>query len=155
MASSLPSLISTHLKNCEWLLGCEYHNDPDYSSDRKPWPSPSDFEGCRRGDCKGHALWAWRKLNELGIVAELVCGQPRWDKEEFQPFSTTDVFFQGHAWVQFNRNGVEYLFDPSLKDRVCMVRPLTDVRAWYQPWFAVGPDFRRYMYWGHAVFLFA
>ncbi len=138
---------------CEWLLGCAYHNHTEQSSEQTFWPPPPDFEGSRRGDCKDHALWAWRKLNELGIAAELVCGQSRADDEDFQSLSNYE-FFQGHAWVQFQRDEVEYLLEPALKVRGSMIRPLGGLRACYIPWFAVGPDFRRYKYWGYAYALF-
>jgi hypothetical protein len=138
---------------CEWLLGCEYCNQAEPCSERDFWPPPSDFEGSRRGDCKDHALWAWRKLNELGIAAELVCGQARAEDEDFQAVSTCK-FFEGHAWVQFQRDGVECLFEPSVKDRGSMIRPLAGCRAYYIPWFAVGPNFVRYKYWGYAYSLF-
>jgi hypothetical protein len=138
---------------CEWLLGCEYHNHAAQRGEHDFWPPPPDFEGTQRGDCKDHALWAWRKLNELGLAAELVCGQSRANDVDFQALSTYE-FFEGHAWVQFYRDGVEYLFEPAVKDRGSMIRPLAGLRACYIPWFAVGPDFRRYKYWGYAYSLF-
>jgi hypothetical protein len=138
---------------CEWLLSCEYRNHAGECSERDSWPPPPDFEGSRRGDCKDHALWGWRKLNELGITAKLVCGQSRAEDEDFQSVSIYE-FFQGHAWVQFQRDGVEYLFEPAQKGRRAMIRPLAGCRACYIPWFAVGPDYRRYKYWGYSYSLF-
>ncbi len=55
----------------------------------------SGFRGKRRGDCKDHALWAWRKLNELGIAAELVCGQSRADEEYFPVLVMTSAQRRG------------------------------------------------------------
>jgi hypothetical protein len=56
--------------------------------------------------------------------------------------------------VQFRRDGVDYLFEPATKDRGSMLRPLAGSRAHYLPWFAVGPDFRRYKYWGYVYSVF-
>jgi hypothetical protein len=141
---------------CDWLQRCEYDGLITHLCAPGGWPLAEDFENTRRGDCKDHALWAWRKLNELGIVAELMCGQVRDNKEKFQrlvPFSP-QMFQQGHAWVQFQRDGTDYLFDPTSKDRSLMVRPLAAARRCYIPWFSVGPGFRRYKFWGYVCSLF-
>jgi len=53
---------------CEWLADCEYVRDPVHERDF--WQHPKTFEQLRKGDCEDHALWAWRKLTELGIPAE-------------------------------------------------------------------------------------
>lgn len=136
---------------CEWLLGCEYQHDPKQSDDLAYWTHPPDFEGLRRGDCKDHSLWAWRKLNELGIEAELMFGQCRSAGEEFpsrSAFATLDSFEECHVWVRFQREGTEYLFETTMKDVAWMIRPLADVRAYYLPCFGVGPNFCRYTYYG-------
>jgi len=53
---------------CEWLADCEYVRDPVHERDF--WQHPKTFEQLRKGDCEDHALWAWRKLTELGISAD-------------------------------------------------------------------------------------
>jgi len=53
---------------CEWLADCEYVRDPVHERDF--WQHPKTFEQLRKGDCEDHALWAWRKLTELGIPAD-------------------------------------------------------------------------------------
>jgi hypothetical protein len=38
------------------------------------WQHPSTFERLRTGDCEDFAVWAWRKLIELGYDVDLVAG---------------------------------------------------------------------------------
>src|ERR687883_159994 len=58
-----------------WLAGCEYASDPDLFQERDFWQHPRTFEHMRKGDCEDFALWAWRKLVELGHDADLVVGR--------------------------------------------------------------------------------
>src|SRR5262245_3087664 len=62
-----------------WLQTCEYVTDQELFQERDVWQHPAEFEKVRRGDCEDFALWAWRKLAELGIDAELVVGRVRCD----------------------------------------------------------------------------
>ena len=59
---------------CEWLVGCDYADDEAFFNEPDFWQHPVMFEQTRKGDCEDHALWAWRKLVELGFEAELVRG---------------------------------------------------------------------------------
>jgi hypothetical protein len=59
---------------CDWLLGCEYAHDDLLFNEADFWQHPRTFEHLRKGDCEDHAIWAWRKLVELDIEAELVSG---------------------------------------------------------------------------------
>src|SRR5262245_59784941 len=61
---------------CSWLSDCEYVTDAELFQERDFWQHPHTFELIRKGDCEDYALWAWRKLAEMGIDAELVIG--RW-----------------------------------------------------------------------------
>jgi hypothetical protein len=142
---------------CDWLMACEYRLQPEHLCRRGGWPPADDFENNRRGDCKDHALWAWRKLNEIGVPAELLVGQCRSHDEDFQefnPWTFSGDFFQGHAWVQFQQGGVSYLLDSTQKVRDAMIRPLVELRAYYLPWFGVGPACQRYKYWGFVCSVF-
>jgi hypothetical protein len=68
---------------CDWLLSCEYVRDPELFHEADFWQHPRTFEQLRRGDCEDHALWAWRKLVELGYDADLVSGrQLPWDPDD-------------------------------------------------------------------------
>ena len=58
-----------------WLQSCEYVTDLDLFHERDFWQHPGTFERLRRGDCEDFALWAWRKLAEVGIDAEFCVGR--------------------------------------------------------------------------------
>ncbi len=59
----------------DWLNTCEYASDAEQFNDRDVWQEPCAFEQRRRGDCEDFALWAWRKLGELGLDAEFFVGR--------------------------------------------------------------------------------
>ena len=128
---------------CEWLLECEYASDPDLFHERDFWQHPGTFERLGQGDCEDHALWAWRKLVELGMDAELVCG--RWD--------VTRPDAGGHAWVIFRDRGTEWLLESVDTARATMVRPLAEVRAQYRPHVAVNAKFRTTAFAGYLLTL--
>src|SRR5207253_2493195 len=92
------------------------------------WQHPADFERLRRGDCEDFALWAWRKLAEIGIDAEFYVGRIVTDDEEV---------VRHHAWVVYRDGGTEYLLEPAAHDAQRMRRPLADVMDEYVPHFAV------------------
>ena len=127
----------------EWLQGCEYITDTELFHDRDVWQHPSAFEQCRRGDCEDFALWAWRRLVELGVDADLVIGR------RVPP--TTDN--SRHAWIIFRRDGDEYLFEPVLRDPDVAVRRVSLVRAEYIPELGVARDRRPFFFAGYAYFL--
>jgi hypothetical protein len=116
-----------------WLLNCEYASDADLFHERDLWQHPSAFEQRRRGDCEDFALWAWRKLSEIGIEAEFyvgrVCCGDRLEAD------------QQHAWVVYLIDGTDYLFEPAARSRAQMIRPLADVMDDYVPHFAVNRRF--------------
>jgi hypothetical protein len=128
---------------CDWLAGCEYVPDPELFHEPDFWQHPRTFERLRKGDCEDHALWAWRKLVELGYDAELVCGE--WD--------VTRDDAGGHAWVVFRDDGREYLFEAVARSTADMIRPLDEVRARYCPHVAVDRHFRTAGFSGHTASL--
>src|SRR6186997_2101769 len=75
----------------EWLLTCQYMTDATQFNERDLWQHPIAFEQLRCGDCEDFALWAWRKLADIGIDAEfyvgrvVLGGEPGTDRQ--------------HAWV--------------------------------------------------------
>ena len=87
----------------------------------------------RRGDCEDFALWAWRKLAEVGIDAEFYVGRvicedrPERDRQ--------------HAWVVYRLDGTAFLFEPAAQIPSQMIRPLTDAMGEYVPHFAVNHRF--------------
>jgi Bacterial transglutaminase-like cysteine proteinase BTLCP len=124
---------------CEWLRGCDYVDDARLFQVDDFWQHPCTFEQLRRGDCEDHALWAWRKLCELGIQAEFVCG--RW-------IANVTSGANGHAWVVFHDTTGSYLLDPVIKEGNSMVRPLQEARSDYRPEVSVDQQFARKIYGG-------
>ena len=119
--------IVAFLQTCEYVSDSELFHKPDF------WQHPSAFEKLRRGDCEDFALWAWRKLAELGIDAEFCVGrvicddQPEIDRQ--------------HAWVVYRVNGSEFLFEPAARTPSRMIRPLADAMDAYVPYFAANRRF--------------
>jgi hypothetical protein len=91
-----------------WLEGCEYATDIETFKRPDVWQHPSHFEDRRRGDCEDFALWAWRRLVELGYDAELVMGLDR---------RRGDGLGRRHVWIRFRREGGEYVYEPTERDR--------------------------------------
>lgn len=116
----------------QWLAACEYIHDADLFHESDYWQHPKTFEQLRRGDCEDHALWAWRKLVELGYAASLFVGQ-------WKPESPDDA---NHAWVVFDHDGESYVLEPVAKDPAGMVRPLAEVRLDYLPHYSVDSRYR-------------
>lgn len=78
------------------------------------WQHPRTFEHLRKGDCEDHALWAWRKLVEMGYRADLYVG-------EWPPDDDSDGH---HAWVVFERDDQRFVLEAIHKSLDVMVRPL-------------------------------
>lgn len=116
-----------------WLQTCEYVSDLEQFHERDVWQHPGAFEERRRGDCEDFALWAWRKLAEIGVDAELCVGRvicsdrPEVDRQ--------------HAWVVYRDSGTAFLFEPAARTPARMIRPLVDAMAEYVPHFAVNHRF--------------
>ena len=125
----------------EWLLACEYVQDETLFHEPDYWQHPHTFEQLRRGDCEDHALWAWRKLVELGYDADLVSGTVLQGSEE-------TVERGGHVWVLLHANGERLVFEAVAKAKSRMVRPLAEVRDRYRPEFGVDRRRQRYAFNG-------
>ena len=126
-----------------WLQTCEYVSDLELFHKRDFWQHPSVFEDLKRGDCEDFALWAWRKLAELGIDAELCVGR-------VIAHARPDVTYQ-HAWVVYRTGEAEFLFEPAAPTESAMIRPLTEVMDNYVPHFAVNHRFETNAFVGCAV----
>jgi hypothetical protein len=127
----------------EWLADCHYETDASLFHESDYWQHPRTFEQLRRGDCEDFALWAWRKLVELGIDADLVIGR------RIPPGAENSR----HAWILFRDGGEEFLFEPVIRNRAASVRQVSAVRAEYIPEFGVARDRRRFLFSGYAYFL--
>lgn len=114
----------------QWLAGCQYVRDPDLFHESDYWQHPKTFEQLRRGDCEDHALWAWRRLLELGIKADFYVGQ--WVQH---PDNSGH-----HAWLVVEIDAQQFLFETVDKDVSRQLRPLQEVRAEYVPHYSVGAD---------------
>ena len=125
-----------------WLGDCAYAPDPQLFQEPDFWQHPRTFEQLRRGDCEDFALWAWRKLVELGYDADLVVGR----------CVPPGAHGSRHAWVMFRRDGVEYLYEPILGARPEAVHPFASVRERYIPEFGVGPDRKSFTFAGWLYF---
>jgi len=126
-----------------WLADCRYETDASLFHESDYWQHPSTFEQLRRGDCEDFALWAWRKMVEMRIDADLVIGRR-------VPPGTEN---SRHAWILFRDGDDEYLFEPVLRGHSAAVRHVSSVRAEYIPEFGVSRDCRRFYFAGYAYFL--
>ena len=105
-----------------FLNGCRATAAPP--ADVPPtWPPLEAFEAHQAGNCTGHALWAWRRLVDLGFAPTLVVGRTR-------PFTRSAG---RHAWVLFASEGTEYLLEAVAKTDEQLLRPLAMVRENYRP----------------------
>lgn len=123
---------------CDWLLACEYLHDEALFNDADFWQHPTTFEHLRKGDCEDHALWAWRKLVELGFEAELISGT--WQPQGSEP--------GGHVWVRFRNEDVEFILETVGRARARMVRPFAEAKGEYTPHAGVDHTFQHYAYVG-------
>jgi hypothetical protein len=126
-----------------WLAECHYETDTSLFHEADYWQHPGTFEQLRRGDCEDFALWAWRKMVELRMDADLVIGR------RVPPGAENSR----HAWIVFRDGTDEYVFEPVVRDRALAVRRVTSVRAEYIPEFGVTGDRRRFYFAGYAYFL--
>jgi hypothetical protein len=126
-----------------FLQTCEYSSDNELFHEPDVWQHPSAFEERRRGDCEDFALWAWRKLAELGIDAELYVGR-------VVTRARPDLTYQ-HAWVVYRVGETEFLFEPAAQTESAMIRPLAEVMDDYVPHFAVNRRFETNAFVGCAV----
>ena len=124
---------------CEWLRTCEYVRDPTLFGRADYWQHPTGFEELRRGDCEDHALWAWRKLIELGYHTELLVGRCHSHDSENDSF---------HAWVVYREGQSRYLLETVTKtdDPMCVL--LDRVSQQYHPHASVDHHFQRHLYAG-------
>jgi hypothetical protein len=125
-----------------WLQTCEYVSDLELFHERDVWQHPGGFERLRRGDCEDFALWAWRKLAELGIDAEFCVGRVICEQ---QP-----EIERQHAWVVYRVDGCTFLFEPAARTPSRMIRPLAEAMAEYVPHFAVNSRFDTHAFVGCA-----
>jgi hypothetical protein len=117
----------------EWLGTCEYVSDTEQFHEGDVWQEPCAFERRQRGDCEDFALWAWRKLAEIGVDAEFYVGRVNCGGD---PQAARQ-----HAWIVYRSEHEELLFEPAARDRQRMIQPLSAVKDAYVPHFAIDRRF--------------
>ncbi|HEX4932087.1 MAG TPA: hypothetical protein VFV33_02840 [Gemmatimonadaceae bacterium] len=122
----------------EWLLACHYAEDAHLLDEHDHWLHPSTFELLRAGDCEDFSLWAWRQLLEAGFRAHFVVGVRR------LPHATIGR----HAWVAYRDDGRDFLLDGVERSLHRMIRPLDEVRDFYEPQVGAGEDGTRFVFAG-------
>jgi transglutaminase-like cysteine proteinase BTLCP len=122
-----------------WLQTCEYVSDVELFHEADHWQHPAAFEQLRRGDCEDFALWAWRKLAEIGVEAEFFVGRVVGDSADRG---------RQHAWVVYRVDESAFLFEPAASSRSTMIRAFADAMAGYEPHFAVNHRFDTYAFVG-------
>jgi hypothetical protein len=125
----------------EWLLGCRYERDEVLFAEPDFWQHPATFERLRAGDCEDFALWAWRKMVELGMDADIIAG-----------FCVENGKLDGrHAWIVFREGRTEFVFEPGAKSKDAMIRPLAEVRDNYIPEVGADRTGHRFAFSGYVV----
>lgn len=117
----------------DWLGTCEYVTDLEQFREGDVWQEPCAFERRQRGDCEDFALWAWRKLAEIGVDAEFYVGRVQCGGDP--------AAARQHAWIVYRADREEVLFEPAARDRQRMIQPLAAVKDAYVPHFAIDRRF--------------
>jgi len=121
----------------EWLLGCEYVTDREQFGVLDHWQHPTDFEATRKGDCEDFALWAWRKLVEMGHDAEFMVG--KW---------LHDGRAGTHAWVFLKYEDEQYIYESTGRSPERMLKAFSAAHESYVPFAAVDSLLRKKVYRG-------
>lgn len=120
---------------CDWLRQCDYVQDNLQFGKTDHWQHPTEeLEQNRKGDCEDLALWAWRKLAELNIPAELVVGKHPANGPQPTP----------HAWVVYYSGREQFLLEPTAKTSP-MIIPLQATNN-YLPRYSVDHHYQTYSY---------
>lgn len=120
-----------------WLQACECLTDRALFSLDDHWLHPLTFEELRKGDCEDHALWAWRKLAEIGHPARFAAG--RWNGV-------------AHAWVLLDGPEGVRLFETTAKASP-MIHPLdAAIRTAYCPALSIDHGMRTFVHAGYPRF---
>lgn len=117
-----------------FLSRCTYVSDREKFGEEDYWQSPDLFEESRKGDCDDFALWAWRQLLQMNLDARFVVG-------------LASRYGEGHAWVTFEKDGKQYLFEPLSWVVGLKLPQLSIIR--YEPKFSVAWDGLKVTYFEH------
>lgn len=137
MGSYLTAPLQTRCKDFEemrkFLCKCRARDMSDVQK-RDYWQPPEEFEKTRRGDCADFGLWSWRQVLGLGYRARFVGGK-------------SGKFGEGHAWVQFQKDGRWFLLEPQMRGVGLRLPRLSVLR--YHPKVSVEWDGKKISYFEH------
>ena len=133
--------VKNYREVCKWLSRCKYKKDVELFGKADVWQHPTEFEQLRKGDCDDHALWAWRKLVELGLEAQFVCGT--WKEHRDRKFRPS-----GHAWVNFKKKGKKswHILECTEKNPKLMILTPKEAQKRYFPELSVDQNFNTYRF---------
>jgi len=117
-----------------FLSSCRYVSDQEQFGKKDYWQAPEEFERTKRGDCDCFALWTWREILTLGFDARFVVGR-------------AGRYGQGHAWVQFSKNGKDFIVEPTMARSGYTLPRLETLR--YHPRISVAWDGRNISFYSH------
>jgi Bacterial transglutaminase-like cysteine proteinase BTLCP len=117
-----------------FLASCRYVSDKELFGKRDYWQPPEDFEKRKKGDCEDFALWTWRQLLNMGYDARFIGG-------------SCGRYGEGHAWVEYFRDGKCYLVEPLLCRVGDAIPRLSAFR--YDPRLSVSWDGKTLRYFSH------
>ena len=120
----------------KFLCGCTYSSDEDQFGMKDYWQAPEEFEQTRRGDCDCFALWTWRQFLALGFNARFVVGRE-------------SHYGYGHAWVQFSKDGKDFLVEPTGAWVGISMPRVSTLR--YRPYFSVAWDGTKISFYSHEA----
>lgn len=118
----------------KFLSACKYVSDEKQFGKKDYWQAPEEFERTKKGDCDCFALWTWREFLALGFDARFVTGR-------------SGRYGEGHAWVQFSKDGKAFLVEP-LRAQLGNTMPrLSTLR--YRPRYSVAWNGTKLSFYSH------
>lgn len=106
----------------KFLVGCDAISAQDLFGKRDHWQPPEEFERLKKGGCVDFSLWTWRQLLSMGYDARFVGG-------------SCGRYGEGHAWVEYFRDGKCFLIEPQLRTVGDRIPRLSTLR--YKPKLSV------------------
>jgi len=131
---------------CKWLAHCKYISDIELFMEADFWQHPITFERIRQGDCDDHALWLWRKLNELGYICELVVG--KFTRQAHEQARNIRGPRSGHAWVIYKEKTKDkwFLVETTEKNHRKMLMTAEESEDKYIPEYSIDGSLQTYKF---------
>jgi hypothetical protein len=115
-----------------FLAGCRRMSKQDLEG--YYWQPPEEFEQFKEGHCVDFSLWTWRQLLSLGYEARFVGG-------------SCGGYGDGHAWVEYFKDGKYFLVEPQYSIVGDTIPRLTTMS--YDPMVSVAWDGKTLKYFVH------